>query len=258
MRRMRHLKPREIQGCDVAYQPWRPETLYDATTGGSLVAASAAVARCEDVSGNANHMTQGTGGNQPTRRVAAQNGMDALRFDGSDDFMSAGDVADMLGNPVEAYAVFIRTGSDGVKGIFGKSRAFGAAGRWSLLQNSIAGNDNFLFSGSNAASVDALIATSTALQCLYGHCPRGATNVTATRNESTSDARAVVDTGASENTTDILMMGAYQSSSGSTPPLANSYIGADIIECAKYSRTLGEHVRKRVNHAAMRRARIAG
>jgi len=63
-------------------------TLFDATTGGSLVAADGGVARWEDKSGNARHMTQGTNGSRPTRKTAIQNNLAVLRFDGSNDFMS--------------------------------------------------------------------------------------------------------------------------------------------------------------------------
>jgi len=79
MRRMRHLKPREIQGCQLALDASIPTSLYDATSGGSLVAADGAVARGEDQSGNSRHVTQGTGANQPLRRIAARGGLDALQ-----------------------------------------------------------------------------------------------------------------------------------------------------------------------------------
>lgn len=259
MRRMRHLKPREIQGCDVAYQFWRPETLYDATSGGNLVASGGSIARIEDVSGNGNHATSSLGTDQPARIVAAQNGLDAGRFDGTSDRLNAGDVADMLNTPVECYAVFIRTGSAGISGIFGKSRAAAAKGRWSLIQGATAGHDNFLFAGSSSGSVDARLATSTSLQLLYGHSPRGNTTVNLSRNAGSPDSRALTDTGASQNTTDHLVIGAYQNSSGTTaPPLSNSLIGADILECVKWSASLTDQTRKRAQHAAMRRARIAG
>lgn len=55
-------------------------TLYDATTGGSLVAADGTVARWEDKSGNARHATQATLGYRPLRKTAVQNGKDILRF----------------------------------------------------------------------------------------------------------------------------------------------------------------------------------
>ena len=87
MRRMRHLKPREIQGCQLALDSSIAGSLYDATTGGSLVAADGAVARWEDQSGNGNHVIQGTGANQPLRRVSAKNGLDALEFDGTNDYL---------------------------------------------------------------------------------------------------------------------------------------------------------------------------
>jgi hypothetical protein len=63
-------------------------SLFDATTGGSLVAADGGVARWEDKSGNARHMTQATSGSRPTRKTAIQNSLAVLRFDGSNDFMS--------------------------------------------------------------------------------------------------------------------------------------------------------------------------
>jgi hypothetical protein len=63
-------------------------TLFDATSGGSLVAADGGVARWEDKSGNGRHMTQGTAGSRPARKTAIQGGRDVLRFDGSNDFMS--------------------------------------------------------------------------------------------------------------------------------------------------------------------------
>jgi hypothetical protein len=64
------------------------ETLYDATTGGSLVAADGGVARWEDKSGNNRHATQSSSGLRPLRKAATITGKGVLRFDGSDDLMS--------------------------------------------------------------------------------------------------------------------------------------------------------------------------
>jgi hypothetical protein len=58
-------------------------TLFDATTGGSLVAADGAVARWEDKSGNARHATQETGSSQFQRKTGILNGRDILRSSGS-------------------------------------------------------------------------------------------------------------------------------------------------------------------------------
>lgn len=59
-----------------------PATLYDATSGGSLVAADGAIARWEDKSGNARHATQATSGYRPLRKTSVKNGRDCVRFDG--------------------------------------------------------------------------------------------------------------------------------------------------------------------------------
>jgi hypothetical protein len=100
MRRMRHLKPREIQGCAIALDASISGSLYDATSGGSLVAADGAVARWEDQSGNARHVTQGTSGQRPLRRVKQINGVDAVEFDGNDDNLSVAsqNLTDYLGS----------------------------------------------------------------------------------------------------------------------------------------------------------------
>jgi hypothetical protein len=63
-------------------------TLYDATTGGSLVAADGAIARWEDKSGNARHATQSTEANRPVRKTSQKNGLDTILFDGSNDGLS--------------------------------------------------------------------------------------------------------------------------------------------------------------------------
>lgn len=91
-RRMRHVKAREFQGCALALDASTP-SMYDATSGGSLVAANGGVARWEDISGNARHVTQGTSGARPLRKVASINGMDSVLFDGSDDELSNTSVA---------------------------------------------------------------------------------------------------------------------------------------------------------------------
>jgi hypothetical protein len=77
-----------IAGLQLWLDASAPETLFDATSGGSLVAADGAVARWEDKSGNGRHATQATSGSRPLRKAAVQGGMDVLRFDGSDDSLS--------------------------------------------------------------------------------------------------------------------------------------------------------------------------
>jgi hypothetical protein len=190
------------------------------------------------------------------RQVNAQNGLDAARFDGSSDYLSAGDVADMRDKPVEAYVCFIRTGSAGTKGVFGKSRADYGYGRWYLVN--VSPYDTAAVSdGANTGTV-ASLAQSASLQVLHFSFTRsGSNSLVLRRNESTTATFDPSVSGTDHNTTDVLMIGAYQNSSG-LPSLPNSFIGADIIECAKWSRVIGDVTRKRAQHAAMRRARISG
>jgi hypothetical protein len=79
-------------GVGAGLQLWldasEANTLYDATTGGSLVAADGAIARWEDKSGNARHATQSTQANRPVRKTSQKNGLDTILFDGSNDSLS--------------------------------------------------------------------------------------------------------------------------------------------------------------------------
>lgn len=81
--------PPKFSGLQIWLDAADTATLYDSTTGGSLVAADGGVARWEDKSGNDNHATQGTGGSQPLRKESVINGLDVMRFDGTDDFLAA-------------------------------------------------------------------------------------------------------------------------------------------------------------------------
>lgn len=62
-------------------------TMFDATTGGSLVATDGSIARWEDKSGNGRHATQGTVLSRPQRKDSILNGRGCVRFDGSNDAM---------------------------------------------------------------------------------------------------------------------------------------------------------------------------
>ena len=66
--------PTSISGLEFWVDGSDASTLYDATTGGSLVAAGGSVARIEDKSGNSRHIT-GTG---MTRTASGQNSLDVV------------------------------------------------------------------------------------------------------------------------------------------------------------------------------------
>jgi hypothetical protein len=95
-----------IAGLQLWLDASAPETLFDATTGGSLVAADGSVARWEDKSGNGRHATQSTSGNRPLRKTNQQNGLGALLFDGSNDTLALPSVTIPASHTV--FSVFVR------------------------------------------------------------------------------------------------------------------------------------------------------
>lgn len=60
-------------------------SMFNATSGGSVVAADGLISRWEDKSGNGSHAISGDSANPPTRKTNQLNGLDAVYFDGSDD-----------------------------------------------------------------------------------------------------------------------------------------------------------------------------
>lgn len=80
--------PASVTGLSAWWDASDGSTLFDATSGGSLVVADGGVKRWEDKSGNGRHATQSTDANRPTRKTAIKNGLDVLRFDGSNDRLS--------------------------------------------------------------------------------------------------------------------------------------------------------------------------
>ena len=81
--------PASVTGLQLWLDASSADTLYDATTGGSLVAADGGVARWEDKSGNGRHATQATSGNRPLRKTAQQGGKDTLLWGGNLDISLA-------------------------------------------------------------------------------------------------------------------------------------------------------------------------
>lgn len=76
--------PTSIAGCVFWFDGSNATSLYDATSGGSLVSAGGNVARWNDLSGNNRHATQASSPGRPTRQSSQINSRDAVLFDGSD------------------------------------------------------------------------------------------------------------------------------------------------------------------------------
>ena len=121
--------PSFISGLQAWYDASDASTLYDATSGGSLVAADGGVARWEDKSGNSRHATQATSASRPLRKASVQGGKDVLRFDGSNDFLTSSDFLDLSlsGDAITAFAVVKRQTTGAYHAILSKFDSTGSA-----------------------------------------------------------------------------------------------------------------------------------
>jgi len=64
-----------------------PAVWYDASDTGSITESSGSVSQWNDLSGNGYHLAQATATNQPTTGTRTLNGLNALDFDGTNDYM---------------------------------------------------------------------------------------------------------------------------------------------------------------------------
>jgi hypothetical protein len=73
--------PSELPGLQAWYDASDLNTLFDATTGGSLVVNGGSIAKWEDKSVNARHLIQASGGSRPTRNsTGSSSGKEAVSF----------------------------------------------------------------------------------------------------------------------------------------------------------------------------------
>jgi hypothetical protein len=136
-------------GLQAWYDASDASTLFNATTGGSLVAADGGVARWEDKSGNGRHATQSTSGSRPLRKTSVQGGKDVLRFDGSNDFLTSSDFLDLSlsGDAITAFAVVKRQTTGAYHAILSKFN--------STESESVSTDDGWSFRFTNTNKIDA-------------------------------------------------------------------------------------------------------
>ena len=94
--------PTDITGLDLWLDASDNSTVLDATD--TAAADDEAVKTWQDKSGNANHAVQSTAANQPLRRAAEVNGLDALDFDGLNDLMAG--TSDLTPRQTDAKTAF--------------------------------------------------------------------------------------------------------------------------------------------------------
>ena len=100
--------PTNITGCDLWLDASDNSTVLDATD--TAASDDEAVKTWQDKSGNANHAVQSTAANQPLRRAAQINGLDALDFDGVFAYMVG--TSDLTPRQTSAKTIFLALASD--------------------------------------------------------------------------------------------------------------------------------------------------
>lgn len=114
------------------------------TSGGAAATADGdPVGEWQDQSGNANHMGQATAGLRPSLKLAIQNGLPVVRFDGIDDYIAA---AFALTQPEDVFAVFRPSSYGGTKRVWD-----GNAGNSMGLYQSGAAPELSLYAGNGLA-----------------------------------------------------------------------------------------------------------
>jgi len=235
MRRMRHLKPREIQGCQLALDASIATSLYDATSGGSLVAADGAVARWEDQSGNGWHVTEAT--NKPLRKVGIIGGSDAVRFDGTDDKLAR--TSTTAADPNTQFIVGIRRGSQ--TGYRVMVSYGGTAGAIFNMRNSTDFVGTYTTAGANStftAVADAAFTCSQKDNSGVSWVANGASAGSAAGNAA-NHGWVIIAAGYN--------LGSYQ-----------FFSQIDMAEVAVYAMAIGDYVLRRLHHAKMLKWRISG
>lgn len=145
---------------------WTPSAIstslwLDASDAGTITTVSGAVSQWNDKSGNSRNATQSTSGSRPTVSAAAQNSLDALSFDGSNDFMSlASALAAASSGSFDVYFIgkpdtTSRNSTYTGGGIVRRHAANDAAGNWStgIRSTGAAVVGHHLTSGDNANGI---------------------------------------------------------------------------------------------------------
>jgi hypothetical protein len=193
-------------------------TLYDATTGGSLVAADGAVARWEDKSGNARNFTQSNSDRRPARKTNQQNGLDTLLLDGSNDHLIGGDYLDL--NSTNSLTVFcviktLTSDANGYEIINKRHSPAGTDSGWSLY---VWTDQKLIFLCVDSNSYYATVSNSTvsANNCAVFTLRTASGSLSASTNfhrngSSLADTDSVTDTSTGPDITKKIMLGINES-----------------------------------------------
>lgn len=179
-----------------------------------------------------NNITQTTTANQPLYVASGQNSKPVARFDGSNDFLTGGDVLDLGVNSYSAIAA-AKTAAAGAQAIYAKSLAATQVGRYAFYLDI---NMTSLYQNA-AGNPAAAAAWSTASWSLWSVVlDRGTGANTIWRNASSFATASFTAEAANQNTTSRFLVGAYNDATDTGQiALLNGDVGELIICSAALS-----------------------
>jgi hypothetical protein len=125
------VNPTSLSGLQAWYDASNASTLFDATTGGSVVAENGGIARWQDISGGSFHVTQSSSGSRPVLKSAQINGLSAVEFNGSSHFLSTvATITESQNRTVFAVAKRTNNSSVGTVARFGPDRSVATTNVW--------------------------------------------------------------------------------------------------------------------------------
>jgi len=193
-----------------------------------------------DKSGMGNHVSQTTQSAQPIRALNALNGHPAITFNGTSQYLDGGNILN-IGTNSQAVFIVGKTLKN-YSSFFAKSIAGSAINRYSLLWD--AGKITYLYQDNLSRSISvtktigsyelfsAIASRSNAKNYLFSNGSLlGSNNINASQNFSNNYN---------------FLIGAYNNSSGTTPPLATLFHQGDIEEVIMFFYDITEAQRKTI------------
>jgi hypothetical protein len=259
-----YVAPTQITGLAGWWDASDASTLYDATTGGSLVAADGAIARWQDKSGNSRHATQATSGFRPLRKTSQQNGLAVARFDGSNDWMESSNFLDLTsGAALTLFAVVKRSEASSINAIltkYGKSDASDGttADGWGFRLKSSADADFFgtTDEGSGASNVAVSGNASASSFSLFSvRASAGAISAASFRRNGSAISSSATSAGAETLTSNAynVTIGAlrYSYNTSSSDYSYLQFLNGDVGEIVLYSTALPDSNRSLIESYLM-------
>ena len=228
--------------------PFTPKLLsglslwLDAADGSSMILSGSNVTQWNDKSGNARN---GTAVNSPALQTNTLNGLPVITFNSSSSqYFNFGNIMPIGTSQIYVFSVFkFNDSSDG--SIIAKSRQASGGGRWFLIRESGSGGLQFDIGLSpTIAGTSVFSDTSTNSRLITSYWDRS--NVYIYENGTSKNSGVLSDSGTSLPNNDVLLVGAYPNSTGTTPPASGFYLNGYIAEIIVYIATLSTAQRQQV------------